>query len=373
VNHRPLVVHFGRMGDMVVLLTLIQALRQRFDTPVDVVCSGYWAKPMLERQPDVGTVYRIRSPKDAYWLARTQWRVVDELHRRAPGPTWICDEDRVTKSRVLLKRARIPAEFILEEHSCPFLPGEHVVDRWWRFAQMNPSGLPNASLELDARSTPGTTLVPPLVVAPEWRSEADNWLAQRGFGDQPLVLVQVGSKATTRWGRPYDKASNHKYWPEENWAQVIDGVAQLEPDAHILMMGVPNEARINDSILRQVRARKAHNVARELPMQRLLALQERALGMISVDTGPGHSAGALGCPLVVLFGVQDPAMWKPRSPTGAVKCLQGVVDGKRSMLGIRPDDVLNAWKSLRQEKRANAEAAGQPKRHADRKAGVADV
>src|SRR5688572_24103730 len=89
VNHRPLVVHFGRMGDMVVVLTLIQALRQRFGTPVDVVCSGYWAKPMLERQPDVGTVYRIRSPKDAYWVAPNQWRVVSELHRRRPGPTWI--------------------------------------------------------------------------------------------------------------------------------------------------------------------------------------------------------------------------------------------------------------------------------------------
>jgi ADP-heptose:LPS heptosyltransferase len=328
---------------------------------------------MLERQPDVGTVYRIRSPKDAYWLARTQWRVVNDLHRRAPGPTWICDEDRVTKGRVLLKRAGVPAALILEEHSCPFLSGEHVVDRWWRFAQMSPSAMTNSSPKADARDTPGTTLVPPLVVAPEWRSEATDWLAQRGFGGQPLVLVQVGSKATTRWGRPYDKASNRKYWPEENWAQIIDGVAQLEPDAQILLMGVPNEARINDSILRLVRTRKAHNVARELPMQRLLALQERALGMISVDTGPGHAAGALGCPLVVLFGVEDPAMWKPRSPNGAVTCLQGLVDGKRSMLGIRPEDVLNAWTTLRQERRATGEGTEQPRCHADRTAGLADV
>lgn len=68
-------------------------------------------------------------------------------------------------------------------------------------------------------------------------------------------------------------------------------------------MGVPNESRLNEAILDLTTTRRARNVARDLPLHRLLALQERAIGMISVDTGPAHSAGALGCPLVVLFGI----------------------------------------------------------------------
>lgn len=83
-------------------------------------------------------------------------------------------------------------------------------------------------------------------------------------------------------------------------------------------MDVPSESRLNEAILDLTTTRRARNVARNLPLHRLLALQERAIGMISVDTGPAHSAGALGCPLVVLFGTADPDHYAPRSPSDAV-------------------------------------------------------
>jgi heptosyltransferase-2/heptosyltransferase-3 len=160
------------------------------------------------------------------------------------------------------------------------------------------------------------------------------------------VLVQVGSKSTTRRGRPYQRRSNRKYWPIEHWAQVIAGIAALEPDAELLLMGVPAEAELNDEILAQARAPRARNAARELPMTRLLALLERARGMISVDTGPAHAAAALDCPLVVIFGMEDPVEYEPRSPSGAVVTLAGLVDGQRSMLGVAPEAVIEGWLRL---------------------------
>lgn len=66
-----------------------------------------------------------------------------------------------------------------------------------------------------------------------------------------------------------------------------------------------------------------HNIAGDVPIPRLLALQERAAGMISVDTGPAHSAAALACPLVVLFGLDMTSLYSPRSATGPVEVLIG--------------------------------------------------
>ncbi|MGH8308591.1 MAG: glycosyltransferase family 9 protein, partial [Steroidobacteraceae bacterium] len=140
---------------------------------------------------------------------------------------------------------------------------------------------------------------------------------------------------------------NDKYWPAEHWARVIDEIAALEPDVHLLLLGVSNEVRMNRTILRKARTRRAQNVAGDLPLTRLFALQERAIGTISVDTGPAHSAGALGCPVVVLFGAEDPTIFRPRSRTGMVECLVGFVAGDQSILGIRPDEVVDAWVRLR--------------------------
>jgi ADP-heptose:LPS heptosyltransferase len=82
-------------------------------------------------------------------------------------------------------------------------------------------------------------------------------------------------------------------------------------------------------------------------MSRLLALQTRAAGMISVDTGPAHSGAALGCPMVVLFGEARVERYAPRSPTGRVACLQAhpTAAGRR-MTAITVEEVHAAWRRI---------------------------
>jgi heptosyltransferase-2/heptosyltransferase-3 len=70
--------------------------------------------------------------------------------------------------------------------------------------------------------------------------------------------------------------------------------------------------------------------------------------MISVDTGPAHIAGAMDCPLVVLYGAAGWGRWKPRSASGNVQVL-----GPRELtigaevMSLALDDVLGAWRALR--------------------------
>jgi heptosyltransferase-2/heptosyltransferase-3 len=89
------------------------------------------------------------------------------------------------------------------------------------------------------------------------------------------------------------------------------------------------------------------NTADDLPIPRLIALLERARGLVTVDSGPAHAAAAVGCPQVVLFGKASPSLYRPWGAAGAgVKVLRGEVDGEPSMLGIGAEAVMDAWSAL---------------------------
>jgi heptosyltransferase-3 len=338
---RPLVVRFGAMGDTVILLALIHALHLRFNTLVDVVTTGSWARPLLQSQPGVGEVHTLATRRTPYWLSAEKQRLVAALRRRGVGPTWMCNDD--DSLRALLNRAAIPPTLRIDIQDCRLQPGEHFVDYWTRIARLTPDALPGMAGRGEKSLAPN---VPPLHVLPEWRADLDRWLQQRGLNDAPLLLVQAGNKRTMRW-LPRRRPTNTKYWPEERWAQSIDRIVQLEPAARVLLLGVRAEAGLNNSILKHVRTASAHNIAGEIPIPRLLALQERAIGMISVDTGPAHSAAALGCPLVVMFGSAKTSLYSPRSATGSVETLIREVDGQTSMLNIESQHVVEAWERLR--------------------------
>lgn len=335
---RPLVVRFGSMGDMVISLALIQALHKRFGAPVDVISSGSWTRPLLESQPGVGKLYLIRSRKTPYAFSPEQWQLVRTLRERGPSPTWLCDPN--DKCRWLIAHADIPDSLVLDVRSMAPVAREHAVDKWIRFAAASPRAL---SGSLNAVSK---LRVPPLSIPNAWRSDVQQWLRKRDLVGRPLVLIQAGNRRTMKSVLPRQRASNTKYWPEQRWAEVIDSISAAHPDAAILLMGVAQESALNREILELTTTRHAHDVAGDLPINRLVALQERAIGMVSVDTGPAHSAAAVGCPLVVLFGTASLDFYAPRSRTGAVICLQEHDQGTPSMLAISADQVIAAWKSL---------------------------
>lgn len=336
---RPLVVRFGSMGDMVISLALIHALHKRFGAPVDVISSGSWTRPLLQSQPGVGNLYLIRSRKMPYPFSPEQWQLVRTLRERGTSPTWLCDPN--DKCRWLIARAGIPDSHVLDVRSLPCVPREHAVDKWLRFAAASPTAMNGSASVLSKLK------VPPLNIPNAWRSDIDEWLRRQNLSGRRLVLIQAGNRRTMKWARSRQRASNTKYWPEQRWAEVIDWIAASEPDAEILLTGVPQESALNREILKLTTTNRARDVAEDLPMTRLLALQERASGMVSVDTGPAHSAAALGCPLVVLFGTASLDFYAPRSRNGAVVCLRECYQGTPSMLAISVDQVIDAWKSLR--------------------------
>lgn len=338
-----MVVRFGALGDMVLMSVAIRRIAERYGSPVDVLGSGEWTRPLLEGQRGVGDLYLLRSHNSPYWLAPEQWRLVRALRQRGAGPTWSF-ESHSESDRCLLKRAGWQDQHLLTLDQLPDIAGEHFCDHWRRFAQLDPvaTDLPSAT-SLPAQESPA---YPQLTVSPEIRALSLPWLQSLGVQGHGYILVQPGNKRTMR-RLDRRRASNTKYWPEEHWAAVLQGLRALHGEHALLLLGIGPEAQINDEILALARVGNAYNLAREMSVPRLMALCVAALGMISVDTGPAHVAAAVGCPVLTLF--DSPAkrtMYTPRGPGAPVACLVGGSDVAPSMLGITPEAVLASWREM---------------------------
>jgi ADP-heptose:LPS heptosyltransferase len=336
---RPLALRCGAFGDMVLLTALIRVLHAEFRAPVDVVTSGPWSEPLLRGQPGVGQIFSVRSRKTPYWMSIDQQRVVRQLRARGAGPVWFCDGDGA--ARPLLERAGIPVEYIVDVKDHPLLPGEHATQQWRRLAQIMPSAATAPWTDIDA-VLPGCYLE----VTQDQRTQLVAWLKTRGLADQPLILVQVGNKRTMRRG-PRRLAVNNKYWPNERWAEVLRFLRQQHPRHALVLLGTGPEFQLNQELASLAGIGGLHNVADDLPIPRLVALLDRAAGLLTVDSGPAHAAAAVGCPQVVLFGKALPSLYRPTGTAGAdVQLLTGLIDGEPNMLGIEAGDVIAAWTRL---------------------------
>jgi len=334
----PLVIRFGAFGDMVLMIPVLKLLRERYGRACDVVSSGPWTEPLLQRVPAAGERFYLTSRRAPYWFNRSQQKLVRWLRARPPGPVYVFEPDEKTFS--LLRRARIAPEWIVSFRDHPRRPGEHILAHSLRLARATPAALapavPDTSATPDAR--------PSLTDAD--RRDCADWLARQNLSDSPLVLIQPGNKKTMRRGRRR-RRTNLKYWPEENWARVIAAVRENFPATRVLLCGSPAERPLAEDIRRRVPADGVIVATDDLPIPRLLALQERAHSMISVDTGPAHSAAAMGCPLVVLFAHIDPQLYAPIPTTAPVKILRPDTTATEiPFASIAPETVVAAWREL---------------------------
>lgn len=339
----PLVVRFGALGDMVLLTPLLHLLHRRYGRPCRVLGSGAWVSPLYAGNPDVAEILTLRSRRRPYWLDRTQQKLVTALRTRPSGPVYVCDDYATDKICWLLARAGIaPEQCVYAYPDCLLGGQEHWIERWLRFGAMTPAAFA-------ARARPvgdeDSLHAPRVYVDDADCADLDGWLHRRGLQNKPLVLLQPGNKRTLKRGRA-GQLGDDKLWPRERWVALIRALLARDADARVLLCGTQSEQAMLRGIAIAVGNDRVQAAGDDLPLRRLLALCERAIGMISVDTGPAHAAAALGCPLVVMFGSGRPAQWMPRSPSGSAVIALGGWPHSARVADIALDDVLAAWDAL---------------------------
>jgi len=327
---------------MVLVTALIHELAKSFCCRVDILTSGPWSEPLLRGQPGVGEILVVRSRKMPYWLSMDQQNAVRRLRSRGLGPTWFCDGNDA--ARPLLTRSGIPDRYIVDMKDHPLLPGEHATEQWRRLARIMPAAVASGPDENRLAAGSGGCH---LEVSGRQRLELETWLRARGLQSTPLLAIQVGNKRTMRRG--FRRLGvNSKYWPEERWAVVLRYLRRRHAGHAIVLLGTVPEYRLNENVAAIAGIDRLYNFADDLPVPRLMALLERADGLLTVDSGPAHVAAAVGCPQVVLFGKASTSLYRPWGTSGAdVKVLTGTIGGQASMLGIGTEKVMAAWDTLR--------------------------
>ena len=107
----PVLVRFGRLGDLVLQTPLLHLLHSRWGEPCHVVTAGAWAGPLLAGNADVGALSQLRRRHAPFLLSPERWRLVAAL-RRCSGPIYVTEnsERQLAKLRRLFKLAGIPRE-----------------------------------------------------------------------------------------------------------------------------------------------------------------------------------------------------------------------------------------------------------------------
>jgi ADP-heptose:LPS heptosyltransferase len=339
---QPIVFAFGRLGDMVMLSSVVQLLHQRFGRRCLVVGAGVWNSQLYRDHPDVERVLSF-SRHMPFMLSSAWWQMLSTLHRSAPGPIYVCERSprQLVRIRRMLKISGI------DPSRCLFMSdtadaSEHWIDRYVRLGQLTPSAIGTAAYP----PSPTAKAVPRLSVLDRERAEFDAWLRAQGWQGRKLVMLQPGnfrsmSRRRERWRR---LNADDKAWPIENWVSLAHEVLACLPDALVVLCGAPQEGAMLREI--QLAAATPAVVAAELGLRQLLGMSESAHSMISVDTGPAHAAAALGLPLVVMFGAESQRAWLPRSPSGSAVLGIGGPPVATRVDQISVQEVLSAWCSL---------------------------
>jgi ADP-heptose:LPS heptosyltransferase len=338
----PIVIRFGRLGDMVLLSALLNLLHRRYGKPCWLIGSGPWSEQLYRGHQDVARIWTLFGRHTPLFLGPMWWRVLWVLRHSGRSPIYVCE----TKGTRALKRVqRLLAIAGVEPQRCVFLcedlirDKEHFVDCLLRFGKQTPS-----TLQAQNYPWPQVDAAPRLNVPETERRKCDAWIRTQGWSGRPIVLVHPGNRKSTRLRLFRKEQADDKAWSLCNWSELLHRVQETLPQAQIVLCGSPREL----ALLRQIRSASGLDigVSVHLPVRQLSALCEGAQCMLSVDTGPAHVAAAVGLPLVVLFGETSPCHWLPRSFCGSPVIGLGGPPSVRHVNQISVQAVFDAWRSL---------------------------
>ena len=267
---RILVIRGGAIGDFILTLPVLTALRVRFPN-AEVEVLGY---PRIASLALLGglvkAVHALESPDLAKLFARGC--VIDPKWREFFGQfaiiiSYLYDPDGIFQTNVKLCG---PDQFIAAQHRPDENKQIHASEVFLKPLEQLTifDGDPVARLEL-----------------PEF-NKCHNFLA-----------LHPGS------------GSESKNWPENNWRELVKYLLDHSP-LNLLLVGGEAEGEKLDRLSRLFPCDRLE-IAQNTPLPDLASRLARCIGYIGHDSGVTHLASALGLPTLVLWGATNDKVWRP--------------------------------------------------------------
>ena len=308
--NRGLVIQTAFPGDVVLSTPLIRRAAERLGAPVDVIVVPVAAN-VLQNNPYVRDVI-VFDKKGADGGIAGFWRLVQKLRPRKYHTAYIAQSS--PRSALLAVFARIPRRIgfrnargaMFYTHAVSTRGEVHQLERLLTLADGAP----------DRRE-------PEIFPAKADRDAVDALLAEAGIGGEFVALAPGSQWATKRW----------PYFPELARA--------LSADLRIAIVGGPADRADARAIRQAIGATPVADGVGQLTMLQSGELIRRARLLISNDSAPVHLAGAVGTPVIEIYGPTvpqfgfaarpelsrivepDPMACRPCDPHGPVICPLG--------------------------------------------------
>jgi heptosyltransferase III len=310
---RMLVIRGGAVGDLIVTLPTLGALRRAFPHAT-IELLGNPSRAILAQHPryvdrvidlERWDLYRLFSQRPTLSQGLTTFLRSFELilsYLPVPDLTFATNLRRYCQGEILTWQPHPP-------------PGVHITDHLLqpvrRFVRQPYDACPHVYLDPAAQA----------FAAHFWQTP--------GLPDQGVIAFHPGSGGA------------HKLWPWTGWEQIMTWTVQQGLQG--LMISGPVEQAHNAHL-----PHPAHFPpwprAQNLPLPYLAALLARCQVMVGHDSGITHLAAAVGTTTLALFGPTDPLLWGPRSHRACV--LQPESAGPLTLTHLPPDSVTQILTSM---------------------------
>jgi len=285
-----LILNLLRIGDTVVTLPTLEALRQLYpDAKITLVVRSL-VKSLLENNPHIdelithaGDNSKTSCQELVPQLPATDLAVILDT---SPWVSWAAHQSGVQKivAYNTLNRA------FAATHRLPAPPMWNVaVPDYKKEWQVLYQGQAWYALAVSL-GAPAKEVAPILELSQDVVDKARAWLVKNKI-ESDFILCHPGSSPSYLWGeKKFKEFINQQKYP-------------------VVLGGAPNEKELCEGIAKNTDA-KVYAEAKQL--SDYAALISLAKHVVSVDTSAAHMAAAVGVPITVLFGPGDPKIWGPR-------------------------------------------------------------
>lgn len=302
---RILGIKFYGLGNIVMLLPVLQAVRARFPgADIDFLTLAGGNVSLLERSPVVSRIHTLRVGSLAALIA-SALRVVPAL-RRCRYDVVIDFEQFAKTSPILAYLSGAPERIgfntdgqrreALFTTRVVYTDSEHMAHIFRRLTR--PLGVPNALPAADIR-----------IGDAEAGAVADRVRSWQTAG-RALVAMHVGT------GSNFTRVPL-KRWDPAAFAHVADALVERH-GATVVLTGAGRE---EGELVAMVRARMRHvavDACGRFTVPELVAFLARATFLVANDTAVVHLAAAIGTPVVALYGPAAPLHYGPGGPIDLV-------------------------------------------------------
>jgi lipopolysaccharide heptosyltransferase II len=299
---RILVIRLDRIGDVVLSLPVVQALRTAFPSAHLAMVVPPVARELVATHPalDAVFVYDKAGEQREWWAT---WRFARTLRRERFDAAVILHPTR--RAHWMARLAGIPRRIGYARKGAWLLTDRRPHEK--RRGQRH-----EAEYALELLQPLGVTaaLSRPLVVVDEETEAAMGRLLDSLGRDpaRPLVAFHPSASCAS------------KRWAPERFAAVADALVE-QAGAQIVLIAGPDDAAHAER-MRGAMRHPPIDLSGRLSTGELAAALSRCRALVSNDSGPVHVAAAVGTPVVAIFGRNEaglgPRRWGPLGAGHAV-------------------------------------------------------